>query len=166
MDAFAWGGRANGFLAFVLQRDQQHGTDLAHRIYLIPAVEGHIIDGIAPHSLDWGIPPPNGPVSPYWYRPVHPQRSKNIEKHRLIDVVDRAQLLHNWYHVNQLLGMQNLPPMPMPAYNPPGMVGNVDKLDRFLNAMAAEKAWRSGWMTPAQAAIVQARNNGRNNAYQ
>lgn len=168
VDINAWGDRAHGLLGYFVATDLQNGTNLAERIYLVPVVEGHVVDGVAPHSLNYNTPPPNGPVSPFWYNPVHPLRNKSIQRLRLIDLVDRAAQLQQHFNHNRMLHVaaqqagHPFVPLPLPAFNPVGMVGTVAQIDGILSGMYDEKAWRSGWTTAARAAILQLRNVNRN----
>ena len=52
-------------------------------------------------------------------------------------------------------------PLPVPPYQVPGMVGNVDKLDRYILALAQEKAWRANWAPVHQVSSSSSKMMGR-----
>lgn len=145
VDATAFGDRHVGLFRLLLDADMANNTNIADRVYLVPLVEHHVIDGVGNYCLDLGDPafPRPGPPSPHWYQPQNPALSKHLTKHRLRDVVDRQlQLRTNDNNNQQIVAVGGQPNQP-PLYAVPGV--NVDKLDRFIRALEWEAAWRSAW---------------------
>lgn len=146
VDATAWGDRHQGFFRLLLDADARNHTNIAERVFIVPLVEHHVIDGVGAHCLDLGdpwYPRPGGPPSPHWYHPRNPGLSKHLTKHRLRDVVNRQLQLSTNDNYNQLVVANGGQPNPPPAYLIPGV--NVDKLDRFIRALEWEAAWRNAW---------------------
>jgi hypothetical protein len=59
----SWGGfgdYSTGFSHKIVSLDAVHGTNIAERIYLVPRVQAHVVDGVASHSLHYPNP------SPHW----------------------------------------------------------------------------------------------------
>ncbi|KAK3724491.1 hypothetical protein LTR37_001115 [Vermiconidia calcicola] len=162
VDIDAWGDRAQGFFGHVLA----HRPALAMRIYVVPLAEAPVVNGVGNESLDGpvrGAPAPH-PNAPFWLL----YRNKYLQKVKLVDLVDRR-------HTRKTTAVNNIirarqqppqPPMPVPAWSAArGGAAMEDKLDRLLDAMYDEKAFRAGYTdnttNPSTQQMV-ARNNLRN----
>lgn len=169
VDIAGWGDRTQGFFRFILDRDIQNQTAIANTIYLVPAIELHVINQNSPSSINNGLPP-------------HGIRNNNKQliKYRLADLIDRHQDLKQAAHQMQMpwqqflenmsLLHQGLPvavPVNLPAWA--GGAQQAVELDRFIMAMYWEKAWRSAWLganTIPSAYHVAQNNVGRNTRMQ
>jgi hypothetical protein len=127
------------FYRDIVQRDAQNGTNIADRIFLMPVVESHVINGghtsVAP-----------GRYLPNWLK----WGNKEVRKVRLRDLY------------NRFMDQQQLPPF-VPTMTPYDM-----DLDDLLLAMEHEGFWRDGHLgaqTNPTDGDVAARNNGRNAAW-
>ncbi|KAK4575005.1 hypothetical protein LTR86_000855 [Recurvomyces mirabilis] len=173
VDIQAWGDRTIGFVKWLLDRDaiDPQGNQFAPRVYLIPVIQQHVLDQNLPSSVNSGHPPFG-----IWYH------NKYIQKHSLLDLVDRHEDLRsaalqqgrnfsdylrdvNNNHVNALppAQAQNLV---VPLWvNPNGTNANAAYLDRFIMHMHWDYLWRAGMLTPLTVptdAQMLALNLGRN----
>ncbi|KAK5165568.1 uncharacterized protein LTR77_009097 [Saxophila tyrrhenica] len=176
VDITRWGDRQQGFFAHVLSRSPA----VANSMYLVPAVERHVVSAVSPTSINPNMPPHGVMVSDV----------KFVTKYLLAYVIDRHEQLQNIasrYNLNFLdmmmhltgLGPPNgIPPNVIPpnvsVYDfvwPPGYGGAAEaaRLDRLIMAMHMEMAWRVEWldgMTRPREVFMHANNVNRNGVMQ
>jgi hypothetical protein len=137
------------FFRDIVRRDV-HNV-IADRIFLMPIVEPHVIDG-SPTSVAHGRP-----LNQWLTHGVrHP---KAILKFRLRDLYDR----HMYHEHVRRCQWHDVPFVPAPATQA------SQDLDDFNLAVEHEGFWRSGHLGPASnppATEIQSRNNGRNDEWQ
>ncbi|KAK4891221.1 hypothetical protein LTR27_010158 [Elasticomyces elasticus] len=167
-----FGDRAQGLIHFIIDRDVARMTGgAAYRLidvlWIVIAVESHVVDGTTPSSLG-GF----GVLSPHWHRSLQPARNKYIIRVFALDMVDRhAQLRAHWITAGAVT-LVGAPAFPGPvAGGDPMFLGAVartnylNKLDQYILAAEEEHDWRSGWLNQARAGIIHARNMNRNAPY-
>lgn len=148
-----YGDRQTGWLASIIQRDAQNGTNVAHSIHILYVVEKFVIDGshisIAPGQALQG-----------WLR----FRNKYLRKFKLLDLVDRWALRQRVAQHQQLVTSGALPagtPAPILPNGPHEVA-----MDHVINGTFDEAAFRQGGLdlnsTPSSTA-VHSRNSNRNN---
>lgn len=121
VDVQGFGDFTRGLSERVCELDTQNGTTIADRIYIVPHVQSHVVDGVGRHSLHWPNP------SPHWVG----WRYQNLQKRKLKSLIMRLDFVEN----NASLVVNRQPPNPRPAGLHPHW-DNDARNDDFL------KAWK------------------------
>lgn len=148
---------------WVLQQDAANNTNVAGSIYLVPAVETHLVDGVAAHSFD----PQNRSQGWTGYRYKYWQKNKLSEligRNRMNIAV--SQMRANLPLINQQLAHLQQPPITpqqlVVPFHPAGA-----RHDAYNEVAKASADWRGATLdqtTTPTAAIVRSRQNKRNEA--
>lgn len=147
-----YGDRQTGWLASVLQRDDQNGTNVADSIHVLYVVEKHVVDGTGPSIV------PGQPLQG-WLQ----YRNKYLRKFKLLDLVDRWALRQRVAQHQQLVTSGALP-----AGTPAPILSNGPRevaMDHVIDGTFESGAFRQGGLdmttTPTSTA-VHSRNRDRN----
>lgn len=148
---------------WVLQQDAANNTNVAGSIYLVPAVETHLVDGVAAHSFD----PQNRSQGWTGYRHKYWQKNKLSEliaRNRMN--IAMSQMRANLPLINQQLAQLQQPPITpqqlVVPFHPAGA-----RHDAYNEAAKASADWRGATLdqtTTPTAAIVRSRQTKRNEA--